>query len=277
MTRIVRHKFGNAEVIAVTDGATEFENDLFPNADDDRIAKLLASAGKECIQTNFNAYFIIESGVTTLVDAGVRDAFGPAGGNLGEGMKEAGIAADEISRIVFTHLHPDHVCGAVTPDGEAVFPNAEAVVSTEERAYWKEVEDSEPEDENVLAWLGHAKAAIDAYRGRLRTVTAGSGISEGLKFVELFGHTPGHAGVEVRSAGTSLTIIGDAVIAPDLQLADPGVQCNFDVDRAKAEKTRIKILGELADGNKLCAGSHFLRPSLGYINRAGSGFKFMPA
>lgn len=277
MTRIVRKKFGNAEVIAVTDGETEFENDLFPNADDDRIAKLLSSAGKERIQTNFNAYFIIENGITTLIDAGVRDAFGPAGGNLGEGMREAGIAADEVSRIVFTHLHPDHVCGAVTPDGGAVFPNAEAVVSTEERTYWKKVEESEPGDENVLAWLGYATAAINAYSGRLRTVAAGSEISDGLKFVELFGHTPGHVGVEARSAGTSLTIIGDTVIAPDLQLADPGVQCNFDVDPTRAEKTRQKILGELADGNKLCAGSHFLRPSIGYINRAGSGFKFVSA
>ena len=35
MSRIARKKFGTSEVVAITDGATELESELFPNADSD--------------------------------------------------------------------------------------------------------------------------------------------------------------------------------------------------------------------------------------------------
>ena len=83
--------------------------------------------------------------------------------------------------------------------------------------------------------------------------------------------------VEFKSEGESLVLIGDLVVAQDMQLPEPDIQCNFDVDKDMASETREKMLEELASSGKLCSGSHFLRPAIGHIERAGSGYSFASA
>ena len=277
MSRIARKKFGASEVVAITDGATELESELFPNADSDRIGRLLAAAGKSGIETNFNAYLVDHNGRKVLMDCGAGVEFGPVAGNLAEGLKEAGVSTDDIDTIIFTHLHADHTGGAFGSDGAAAFPKAEIVMSKQELAYWRGLEGDEDLDENVAAWLALSKKLLSAYEGRIRTVEAGGGISEGIKFVSLIGHTPGHQGVEFESEGESLVLIGDLVVAQDMQLPEPDIQCNFDVNKEMAAETREGMLEELASSGKLCSGSHFLRPAIGHIERAGSGYRFVSA
>ena len=277
MSRIARKKFGTSEVVAITDGATELESELFPNADSDRIGRLLAAAGKSGVETNFNAYLVKHKGKKILVDCGAGVEFGPVAGNLMEGLAAAGVSTDDIDTIIFTHLHADHIGGAFGADGKAAFPNAKIVMSTQELAYWRGLEGNDDLDENVAAWLALSKKLLSAYEGEIRTVEAGGGIADGMKFVSLIGHTPGHQGVEFESEGESLVLIGDLVVAQDMQLPEPDIQCNFDVDKDKAAKTRKNMLEELASSGKLCSGSHFLRPAIGHIERAGSGYSFASA
>ena len=277
MSRIARKKFGASEVVAITDGATELESELFPNADSDRIGRLLAAAGKSGVETNFNAYLVEHKGKKILVDCGAGVEFGPVAGNLLEGLTAAGVSTDDIDTIIFTHLHADHIGGAFGPDGAAAFPKAKIVMSTQELAYWRGLEGNDDLDENVAAWLALSKKLLSAYEGRIRAIEAGGGIADGIKFVSLIGHTPGHQGVEFKSEGESLVLIGDLVVAQDMQLPEPDIQCNFDVDKDMASETREKMLEELASSGKLCSGSHFLRPAIGHIERAGSGYSFASA
>ena len=71
-----------------------------------------------------------------LVDAGPRDLFGETCGFLGDAMAEAGVANDDITHLYFTHLHPDHIAGALTQDGQAVFTNAQMLVSEADHTFW---------------------------------------------------------------------------------------------------------------------------------------------
>ena len=277
MSRIVRKKFGTSEVIAITDGATELESELFPNADSNRIGRLLSAAGKSGIETNFNLYLVEHNGSKILVDCGAGVEFGPVAGNLMEGLTEAGVSTDDIDTIIFTHLHADHIGGSFGPDGKAAFPKAEIVMSKQELAYWSGLGGNDDLDENVAAWLALSKKLLSAYEGRIRTVEAGGGIADGIKFVSLIGHTPGHQGVEFESEGESLVLIGDLMVAQDMQLPEPDIQCNFDVDKDMAAETRKNMLEELASSRKLCSGSHFLRPAIGHIEQAGGGYRFVSA
>ena len=277
MSRIARKKFGISEVVAITDGATELESELFPNAGSDRIGRLLAAAGKSGIETNFNAYLVDHNGSKTLVDCGAGVEIGPVAGHLMDGLDEAGVSTGDINAIIFTHLHADHIGGAFGPDGKAAFPEAEIILSTQELAYWQGLDGNDGLDENVTAWLALSKRLLSAYEGKVRTVEAGGEISDGIRFVSLIGHTPGHQGIEFESDGESLVLIGDLILAPDMQLAEPGIQCNFDVDKAKATETRMNMLNGLASSGKLCSGSHFLRPAIGHIERAGDGYRFVSA
>jgi len=52
MSRTITQTIGDAQVSIITDGATSFTPDLFPETDAAQIGALLAEAGAEQIETN---------------------------------------------------------------------------------------------------------------------------------------------------------------------------------------------------------------------------------
>jgi len=89
MSLIHSHKTGSHEIIAITDGGTEFGTELFPGTSAEHIQSLLDKAAVTAIETNFNAFLVRSPGRNLLVDAGPRDLFGPGCGKLPDGLKEA--------------------------------------------------------------------------------------------------------------------------------------------------------------------------------------------
>jgi glyoxylase-like metal-dependent hydrolase (beta-lactamase superfamily II) len=70
--------------------------------------------------------FLVRHGDTVaLVDTGVGllDAAGFQGGMLIDNLAKLGVAPDDVTDVLFTHLHFDHV-GWATSKGAVVFPNA---------------------------------------------------------------------------------------------------------------------------------------------------------
>ena len=137
MSRTSKISIGSIEVTSLTDGGAEFTADLFPNATEAELNALIAAAGADKIETNFNAFLVKNAGRTLLVDAGPRDLMGPTAGFLNDALVEAGVAPEDVTDIFFTHLHPDHIAGALTPEGAAVFANAEVKVSDADHDFWK--------------------------------------------------------------------------------------------------------------------------------------------
>jgi glyoxylase-like metal-dependent hydrolase (beta-lactamase superfamily II) len=57
--------------------------------------------------------------------------------NLPANMKTAGIDRGQISTILVSHFHPDHVWGLMEKGtNAAVFPNAELIVNATEYNWW---------------------------------------------------------------------------------------------------------------------------------------------
>jgi glyoxylase-like metal-dependent hydrolase (beta-lactamase superfamily II) len=274
MAHTVTHRIGEAEVTVLTDGTLEFDNAVFPGTDPAHIAELLAAAGDSAIRTNFNALLIREGGRTILVDSGPRDLFGPTAGNLRSALAEAGVEPGDIDLLFFTHLHPDHVAGAITAEGAPVFANARVVIPEAEVAFW-----SDPApfsgDETLASWQQIAAAAMAAYADRTETIAADGQIAPGLTAIPLPGHTPGHCGLRLDSAGESFVHAADIVHAQALQLADPEVSVVFDVDPDAARSARKRLLDMLATDRLPFSGGHILRPALGRVERAGSGYRFV--
>ncbi len=275
MTNVVSHTIGNIDIAVLTDGATEFGTEVFAGTDPDTIAHLLSNIGRTTLDTNFNALLIRLDGKIVLVDAGLRDLFGPAGGRLPDALDELGIANDAISTLVITHLHPDHIGGCITAEGEAVFKNAELLVAETERSFWNGQDvASLTEDQQDMHSL--AMSVLSAYSDRLTCVKASAGIGQGISLVPMPGHTPGHLGVQIESAGETFLYFTDIINSPYLQLQDPNICAVFDVDREQAIATRQSILDRLAHEKTLCSGGHILAPALGYIERRKTGYAFTP-
>ena len=266
------HSLGDTTVIAITDGGRDFDTGVF-TSDPAHLGELLKAAGKETLQTNFNAFVVRTGGRTILVDAGPRDLFGPTAGNLLAGLAEAGIAPAQSDTLYITHLHPDHVAGALTPEGAAVFPQAELVVQDADRVFWSDLAET-ASDETLKGWAQLNVALLDAYGARLRVLTGEAEVAPGLTSIPLPGHTPGHAGFRVEGGGQALVHVGDLVHAQDVQLADPDVGVVFDVDGDLARATRKRLLDQLAGEDTLVTGGHILAPKFGHVRRAGRGYRF---
>jgi len=248
---------GEQQIIAITDGHFQFEAELFPGTDESHIQALLANAGTDSIQTNFNAFVIKSKARTMLVDAGPRDLFGPTCGKLPDALAEAGIAEQDISHLMLTHLHPDHIAGAITADGEAVFKNATLMVNEDEVAFWNR--DETFGDDNMDQWQQMAKAVLAAYGERMELFAADADLGGGVTSVALPGHTPGHSGFRV------------------VQIADPDIAIAFDIDADTARDTRKRILDMVATDGIKFTGGHLMSPKFARIQRAKQGYKLESA
>ena len=272
MSRTSKISIGSIEVTSLTDGGAEFTADLFPNATEPELNALIAAAGADKIETNFNAFLVKNAGRTLLVDAGPRDLMGPTAGFLNDALVEAGVAPEDVTDIFFTHLHPDHIAGALTPEGAAVFANAEVKVSDADHDFWKNGDFS---DETLSQWAGLANMALDAYGERITTISGEAEIIPGVTMMMMPGHTPGHAGFRVDDGGEGFVHLGDMVHAEKIQLANPDISIAFDIDADEARATRKKGLDMVATDGLVCSGGHMLRPTLGRLVRAGSGYRFV--
>lgn len=272
MALTATRQIGDATVTILTDGATAFGPDLFPGTAPEHIAALLAASGDDAIRTNFNAVLIRAGGRTVLADAGPRDLFGPACGQLPAALAEAGVAPAEVDTLFATHLHPDHIAGMIAPNGTAVFPNAELVLTEAERAFWSDPARTEGKSESVVQWGQLARAVLGAYGDRLRVVAPEGEIAPGLTALPLPGHTPGHGGWRLEGG---LVHVGDIVHAPALQVADPEVAIVFDMDTDTARATRKRLLDMVAAEGLMFTGGHFLHPAFHRVERAGTGYRLL--
>ena len=118
---------GDLRIDPVADGmARVVPSEAYAGTDDDAWAphrEFLAADGM--LEFELGGFLVRGGGRTVLVDCGlgplIRGDF--HGGRLPESLAALGVRPDDITDLVFTHLHFDHV-GWATQKGEIVFANA---------------------------------------------------------------------------------------------------------------------------------------------------------
>src|SRR5215470_5164789 len=132
-------KHGTFEVTIVSDGHLVLPtNVLAPDAPPHEREMLLKAAGQADEQYNSptNVTLIRAGSDLILVDMGSGDRFMPTAGKLWDNLKAAGIDKAKITKVVFTHGHPDHLWGTVDELNELVTPDAAFYVGTTEWDFW---------------------------------------------------------------------------------------------------------------------------------------------
>ncbi|HEX7743790.1 MAG TPA: MBL fold metallo-hydrolase, partial [Micromonosporaceae bacterium] len=162
-----------------------------------------------------------------------------------------GIAPDEVTAVVLTHLHTDHVGWAVTGAGEPYFRNASYLL---QRAEVEAVNALNPSLRSSL---------LDPLRatGQLHEIAGEHRLGAHLRVVPSPGHTPGHQSVFVQDAGETVLLTGDLLVHA-VQLIDPALAYAYEVDPAAARASRVAALRDLAarPGPVVLATAHLSEP-----------------
>lgn len=279
----VLHPFnlGQARVTVLLDGHLPLAPQLFADFDADQAAAALAQGlhrmTPEGLNIPVNGYLVEQGARKILIDAGTADLLGPSLGALGRGLAATGVAPDEISTILLTHMHPDHSGGLVAADGSAVFANAELAVSQVEWEFWHNDAVMASVPENSRGFFQMARATVAPYADRLKLFVGEAEVAPGFTALPLPGHTPGHSGFILDGGADQLLFWGDTVHSTALQFAHPDWTIAFDTDPAQTAQTRRQMFDRAVADNMLLTGSHIDFPGLGRVLRQADSYAYQPA
>ena len=85
------------------------------------------------------------------------------------------------------------------------------------------------------------------------------------------GHTPGHNGIEFTSNGQTMLIWGDLMHNHALQMADPNIAVELDMNQDQARASHQAELKDAATRKIWIAGAHMPFPGIGHIRAESNG------
>jgi glyoxylase-like metal-dependent hydrolase (beta-lactamase superfamily II) len=180
---------------------------------------------------------------------GPHDFLGGQQGQMGNELRANGIDPSDVTAVIFTHLHFDHV-GWSMVDGKLFGPNARYLAPQADWDLLGKVDGFPP--------LEALQGLRDS--GRLEFVSGETTVDQAVTIVPTPGHTPGHQSVAVVSAGERAFIAGD--LAPtQAVLQETDWVFGYDGDPPTNIATRNRIFALLEERGDIAAFGHFVTPN----------------
>ncbi|MEL7300548.1 MAG: MBL fold metallo-hydrolase [Pseudomonadota bacterium] len=204
---------------------------------------------------------VVQTGSETILfDTGLP------GDGVPSALVSMGLAPSDITHVVLTHMHPDHI-GGMTNDAGEVYTNAAYVTGRVEYDFWNGSDNR----------IGQAMATkVTPFAERMTFLEDGQDVRGGITAMAAFGHTPGHMAYMISSGDDQLLITADMANHHVWSLANPDWEVRFDGDKDAAAATRRRVLGMLAADRIPMAGYHMPFPAVGYVETDGDGFRWTP-
>jgi glyoxylase-like metal-dependent hydrolase (beta-lactamase superfamily II) len=228
---------------------------------------------------SFQCFVLRSKGRTVMIDTCIGndrqrefDVFCNLQSTFIEDLATAGFPAEEVTDVLCTHLHFDHVgWNTRLVDGKWVptFPQARYLFGRSEFQHWKHLRDTDG-----YHHMGHLTDSIDPVveAGLVEFIDADFRVTSEVSLIATPGHTPGHVSVLIESRGQSAVITGDLMHNP-VQIAIPATEARFDMDKAQAARTRSEFVQRFNNTSTLVIGSHFADPTAGHIVPDGKAWK----
>jgi glyoxylase-like metal-dependent hydrolase (beta-lactamase superfamily II) len=278
-----RFRLGHLELCVLDDGFFVVDGAfLAANCPPRSLAAACAQGGLDPTAHRLPIHpLLIECGSQRLlVDTGngvCYRAFRPDAGKLLAALQTEGIAPEEIDLVLLTHLHPDHIGGAVDEFGTPIFPHARYLIGRTEYAFWwaEPSLDELPFPVERRQFLRQAaKDTLVALQGKIEQLDPGEEIAPGITVVAAPGHTPGHLAVELVSGEERALHVVDAAAEPSLNLGHPDWFLLPDLWPVQALQTRRALLDRAASEQMLVLTTHFPFPGVGRVRGDNDGWQW---
>ena len=211
-----------------------------------------------------------------IFDVGGGAKYQPTEGRLIKNLEASGIATSAITKVVFTHAHPDHVWGTQSQDGDLAFPNAMYYVGQAEWDFWMDPDFLTRMPVGLHDFALGTRRALDAVKDRVVFLQPGDEVVSGLRALNTVGHTPGHLSFELAGSD-GLLIAADVATSAIVSFEHPEWVFGFDTLPDIAIRTRQHFLDRAATDRQKLLGYHWSYPGLGYAERRGDAFRFVPS
>ena len=239
-------RVGDLEILPVLDGVARFPiSDPFLNMPEEAWAphRQFLTSNDE-VELALGGFVVRSGERVVLIDTGVGRVDSPPfhGGDFLTSLAAYGITPDDVTDVVFTHLHFDHV-GWATQQGSVVFANA--TYRCDERDW-----------DHFVGPDAGATRKLTPIADRMDMWKASGPILPGVDAMVAPGHTPGSTIMVISSGAERALLLGDVVHCP-VELLDDEWAGMGDVDPDLAKRTRNALARELEGTDVPAAAAHF--------------------
>ncbi len=280
-----RYKVGSVEVTAVTDGAraNPLTDTFIRNVKKEDINRALEAGymEKDKITVPYTPIAVNTGSKLVVIDAGLGPAlYEQSKGAVGQfhsNLAAAGIDRGAVDTVIISHFHADHINGLLTADSKPAFPNAELLVPAGEWKFWNDDGEMSKATGNAIVEgnFKNIKRVFGALGNKVTPYEPGKEVVPGITSLATHGHTPGHVSHIIASGNAKVMVQADVTNVP-LFVQNPGWFIQFDMDGPAAEATRRKFYDMLVAEKMMVQGFHYPFPSLGHIEKAGTGYRVVP-
>lgn len=189
--------------------------------------------------------------------------------NLFTGLKNAGLAVDEVTDVLLTHLHFDHTGGATRRNnhGELVltFPKAKYHV---QKKHWQWA--IAPSDRDRASFMTENFLPIEEY-GNLNLIDGPGELFPGFELITFNGHTPAMQAPKISDGKNTLFYCAD--VFPTSSHIPPPYIMGYDVEPLKTLSEKKSILPKMAEEGWILFFEHDPYNVAGKVSQTEKGFK----
>nr|WP_167377973.1 MBL fold metallo-hydrolase [Rhizobium gallicum] len=270
-----RFSLGKLTALSLHDGTASRDraSGFVRNITEDDISAAFAEIGlpPDKLTLTFTSLALDSPKGLILFDPGWGMRGPPSTGSLIPNLLAAGYEAQDVSTVIISHFHSDHISGLLAADDTPAFPNAQIQVPRREWQYWMGDDPTAPR-----LGVDQVTGVFGALSERVSQFDWGDELLPGITALQADGHTPDQTAFEIASGGERLIYAADVTNNPLIFARRPDWQPIFDVDGDRARESRHLMLARAARERLLMFFFHAPFPALGHV-AAVDGNEYLPA
>ncbi len=210
-----------------------------------------------------------------LFDIGSGANFMNTTGLLPTQLETVGIDPLDVTDVIFTHAHPDHLWGVLDNFDELLCANATHHIHQFEYDYWMDDKTLSGTAENRKTFVIGAQNRLPRLQEQLQFYNWGDEVVAGVEAIDTHGHTPGHTSFAIHNGDNTVLVAGDALTHIALSFEQPKWLISADLDPVAGAATRQMLLERSYNENLKLLAFHLPYPGLGQVDKTRQGYRFI--